>query len=104
MVRSLADCTHIPRMQLYEICLQSIIFFQFIGERQELERSDSSTNPHTVSLYTGAEEFPASIEIAQSRRGVVADLPMSNSDCHVEISDNVTTLASNSQNRNDVIT
>jgi len=91
-------------MQLYEICLQSIIFFQFIGERQELERSDSSTNPHTVSLYTGAEEFPASIEIAQSRRGVVADLPTSNSDCHVEISDNVTTLASNSQNRNDVIT
>ncbi|EFN74498.1 RING finger protein 13 [Camponotus floridanus] len=74
------------------------------GERQELERSDSSTNPHTVSLYTGAEEFPASIEIAQSRRGVMTDLPTSNSDCHVEISDNVTTLASNSQNRNDVIT
>lgn len=74
------------------------------GERQELERSGSSTNPHTVSLYAGAEEFPAPVvEIASSRRGVVADLAMSNSDCHVEISDNAT-LASSSQNRNDVIT
>lgn len=82
----------------------TIYTFRFIGERQELEYSDSSTNPHTVSLYTGAEEFPASIEIAQSQRGVVADLLTSNSDCHVEISDNVTTLASGSQNKNDVIT
>lgn len=75
------------------------------GERQELERSGSSTNPHTVSLYAGAEEFPASIvETAPSRREIVTDLATSNPDCHIEISHNTTALANSSQNRNDVIT
>ncbi|KAL6429292.1 hypothetical protein ACFW04_008182 [Cataglyphis niger] len=74
------------------------------GERQELERSGSSTNPHTVSLYAGAEEFPASIvEIASSQREVT-DLATSNPDCHIEISNNAIALANSLQNKNDVIT
>lgn len=100
MVRSLVDCTHILR----EICSKSIIFLRFIGERQELDRSGSSTNPHTVSLYAGAEEFPASIvEIASSQREVT-DLATSNPNCHIEISDNAMALANSLQNKNDVIT
>lgn len=73
------------------------------GEPQELERSVSSTKPHTVNLYADAQEFPVPIHIASSRRGVVSDLTTSNSDRCVEVPDAMT-LASNSQNRNNVIT
>lgn len=73
------------------------------GESQELERSASSTNPHTVSLYTDAQEFPAPVvQIAPTRRGIMANSVMSNSDYYVETSDNTSVISSS--NRNDVIT
>lgn len=75
-----------------------------IGESQELEHSASSTNPHTVSLYADAQEFPAPIiQIAPTRRGIIGNSVISNSDYYVETSDNTSVTASNS-NRNDVIT
>lgn len=73
------------------------------GESQELEHSASSTNPHTVSLYADAQEFPAPVvQIAPTRRGIMANSMMSNSDYYVETSDNTPVIASS--NRNDVIT
>jgi len=77
------------------------------GESQELEHSTSSTDPHTVSLYTDAQSFSAPIQIAPTRgiiastRGIMANSVM-NSDYYVETSDNAPVTASS--NKNDVIT
>ncbi|KAG5325222.1 RNF13 ligase, partial [Pseudoatta argentina] len=73
------------------------------GESQELERSTSSTNPHTVSLYADAQSFSTPIQIAPARRGIMVNSVMSSSDYYVETSDNASVTASNS-NKNDVIT
>lgn len=82
---------------------KTFIFFRSTGESQELEHSASSTNPHTVSLYADAQEFPAPVvQIAPTRRGIMANSMMSNSDYYVETSDNTPVIASS--NRNDVIT
>lgn len=78
-------------------------FVRSIGESQELEHSTSSTNPHTVSLYADAQSFSTPIQIAPTRRGIVVNSVISNSDYYVETSDNASVTASNS-NRNDVIT
>ncbi|XP_011635221.1 E3 ubiquitin-protein ligase RNF13-like isoform X1 [Pogonomyrmex barbatus] len=74
------------------------------GEPQELERSVSSTNPHTVSLYADPQEFPAPVvQVASARRGIMGHSAISNSDYYVETSDNTSVTASNS-NRNNIIT
>ncbi|XP_012526293.1 E3 ubiquitin-protein ligase RNF13 [Monomorium pharaonis] len=74
------------------------------GETQELERSSSSTNPHTVSLYADAQEFPAPVvQIAPTRRGIMANSVMPNSDYYIETSDSNASVTASS-NRNDVIT
>ncbi|TGZ48913.1 E3 ubiquitin-protein ligase RNF13-like [Temnothorax curvispinosus] len=74
------------------------------GESQELEHSASSTNPHTVSLYADAQEIPAPVvQIAPTRRGIMANSVVPNSDYYVDTSDNTSVMASSS-NRNDVIT
>lgn len=78
---------------------------RFTGESQELERSASSTNPHTVSLYADAQEFPAPVvQIAPTRCGIMANSVMSNSDYYVETSDSNASVTASSSNRNDVIT
>lgn len=80
------------------------------GESQELERSASSTNPHTVSLYADAQSFSTPIQVAPTRgiiaptHGIMANSEVPNPDvCYVETSDNPSATTSNS-NRNDVIT
>ena len=81
----------------------TMYFVRFIGESQELERSTSSTDPHTVSLYADAQSFSTPIQIAPTRRGIMVNSVMSNSDYYVETLDNASVTASNS-NKNDVIT
>lgn len=59
-----------------------LLFDLSIGEPQELDRSVSSTKPHTVNLYADAQELPAPVvEIAPARNARVAsNSAMSNSD------------------------
>ncbi|KAG7199477.1 hypothetical protein KM043_014099 [Ampulex compressa] len=63
------------------------------GEPPELECSVSSTKPHTVNLYTDAQELPASIvQIAPTRNTtVVVNSPISNTDCPNSVPDNLVT-------------
>lgn len=80
------------------------VYVRSTGESQELEHSTSSTNPHTVSLYADAQEFPAPVvQIVPTRHGIMGNSVISNSDYYVETSDNTSVTASNS-NRNDIIT
>ena len=70
-----------------------------------LERSASSTNPHNVSIYADAQEFPAPVvQIAPTRHGITANSVMSNPDYYVETSDSNASVMASSSNRNDVIT
>ncbi|KAH0945979.1 hypothetical protein HN011_007040 [Eciton burchellii] len=78
------------------------------GESQELEHSISSTKPHTVNLYANTQELPISIvEIAPTRHLRVTAVPtILNSDCHVEVLDNISVDASSASNShiNDIVT
>ncbi|XP_012218002.1 E3 ubiquitin-protein ligase RNF13 isoform X2 [Linepithema humile] len=74
------------------------------GEPQDLEGSANSEKSHVVNSHANAQEFPAPVQIASTRRGRAAlNSGISNSDYYVEISDNTSGTA-NSSNRNDVVT
>lgn len=53
---------------------------KYLGELPELECSVSSTKPHTVNLYTDAQEFPAPVvQITSRSTRVVPNSQTSNS-------------------------